>query len=163
MSTTRAYQVGTSSVCAVCGTPVDAQYFDQSGVKRLPEPGRNEVLARFELPPQYCGTLEYFSQFWEPCAKHPEQVHTPGVEWVILSNGRPLYPYLPLDRVVNPWGYGSFPVGIRLEENATIEFVVRNVSRVVDDDPKKREMVGGRLVGRYWYNAVYGDVVRNGR
>jgi hypothetical protein len=59
------------------------------------------------------------------------------------------------DRIVNPWGYGSFQVSIRLDDSATIEFVARRVS-----NPASRiEQVGGRIVGRYWYNAIYGDVV----
>ena len=31
---------------------------------------------------------------------------------------------------MNPWGYGSFGVAIRLDENATVEFVVRNAGYV---------------------------------
>ena len=46
----------------------------------------------------------------------------------ILVNNRPLYPYLNFDRIVNPWGYGSFQISIRLDDSATIEFVVRRVA-----------------------------------
>ena len=42
---------------------MDSKYFDESGITALPPPGRDVVLARFELGPQYCGVLDYFSQF----------------------------------------------------------------------------------------------------
>ena len=113
------------------------------------------LLARFELPPQYCGVLEYFSQFTDEHAGNPAKIATPGLQWMILVNNRPLYPYLNLDRIVNPWGNGSFQVSIRLDESATIEFVVRRVNNAAPDI----KQVGGRIVGRYWYNAAYGDVV----
>jgi hypothetical protein len=146
--------------CAVCGIPLDSKYFDESGVAEAPSPGRVVVLARFELPPQYCGVLEYFSQFTDLHTKDASQIRTPGVEWRILSNNRPLYPYISLDRIVNPWGYGSFPVAIRLDENSTIEFVVRGVSSGSTDNGDVITTVAGRIVGRYWYNAAYGDVQR---
>ena len=113
------------------------------------------VLARFELPPQYCGVLEYFSQFTDEHAGNPAKIATPGLLWMILVNNRPLYPYLNFDRIVNPWGYGSFQISIRLDDSATIEFVVRRVSNAAPNITQ----VGGRIVGRYWYNAAYGDVV----
>jgi hypothetical protein len=113
------------------------------------------LLARFELPPQYCGVLEYFAQFTDAHANHPSLIHTPGLQWLILVNKRPLYPYTNLDLIVNPWGNGSFQVSIRLDENSTVEFRVR---RLADEVPKVMK-VGGRIVGRYWYNVGYGDVV----
>ncbi len=142
-------------VCAICGIPVDSQYFDDSGVEPTPEVGKEVVLAHVELPPQYCGVLEYFSQFTDLQAKDASQVATPMLEWRILVNNRPLYPYVGLKQIINPWGYGSFPVNIRLEEGTTVEFAVRRVS--TDAAPG---VVGGRIVGRYWYNPIYGDVVR---
>lgn len=143
------------TVCAICGIPMDSEHFDDSGVAAAPGIGGEVTLARFELPPQYCGVLEYFSQFTDEHAKDSSKIETPGLQWLILSNNRPLYPYLNLDRIVNPWGYGSFQVSIRLDDSATIEFVVRHVSNQAHDVKK----VGGRIVGRYWYNTVYGDVV----
>jgi len=62
---------------------------------------------------------------------------------------------LNFDRIVNPWGYGSFQISIRLDESAAIEFVVRRVSNATPNI----KQAGGRIVGRYWYNAAYGDVV----
>lgn len=160
----------TSALCAQCGIPLDAKYFDESGVKKPPELGGTVVLARFELSPQHCGVLEYFSQFTDAYAKDPRRIKTPGLAWMILANSRPLYPYLPLKQIVNPWGYGSFPVSIRLDDSAAIEFIVRGVTIDLKDrieveeveDPERPEVkkVGGRIVGRYWYNPAYGDVVR---
>jgi len=56
-----------------------------------------------------------------------QKVRTPGFLWSILSNSRPLFPYLQLDRILNPWGFGSFQTTVRLDESSTIEFVVRGV------------------------------------
>jgi hypothetical protein len=141
--------------CPTCGIPLDSEYFDESKVVKAPDVGETIILARFELPPQYCGVLEYFSQFTDDHANNPANVATPGLQWLLLTNHRPLYPYLNLDRIVNPWGYGSFQVSIRLDDSATLEFVVRRVNSAAPEITK----VGGRIVGRYWYNAIYGDVV----
>ena len=141
--------------CPMCGIPLDSEYFDESGVVAAPEVGDTIVLARFELPPQYCGVLEYFSQFTDEHAEKPARIATPGLLWMLLVNNRPLYPYLNFDRIINPWGYGSFQFSVRLDDSATIEFAVRRVSNAARDITQ----VGGRVVGRYWYNAVYGDVV----
>jgi hypothetical protein len=143
------------SSCPMCGIPLDSEYFDESGVVDLPNVGESIVLARFELPPQYCGVLEYFSQFTDEHAGNPSRIATPGVLWMLLVNNRPLYPYLNFDRIVNPWGYGSFQIAIRLDDSATIEFAVRRVNNATSAITQ----VGGRIVGRYWYNAAYGDVV----
>jgi hypothetical protein len=139
----------------MCGIPVDSQYFDESKVEIAPEVGKEVSVARFELPPQYCGVLEYFAQFTDAYGKDPSRISTPGLQWLILVNRRPLYPYINLDRIVNPWGNGSFQVSIRLDENAVIEFVVRRLANGASGINE----VGGRIVGRYWYNAIYGDAV----
>jgi hypothetical protein len=141
--------------CPKCGIPVDSQYFDDSKVEPEPALGKEVSLARFELPPQYCGVLEYFAQFTEAHARSPWEIGTPGLRWIILVNKRPLYPYISLEHIVNPWGNGSFQISIRLDENATVEFVARRVA----GEPEVKAMVGGRIMGRYWYNAAYGDVV----
>jgi hypothetical protein len=142
--------------CPMCGIALDSEYFDESGVGEPLDDGEAIVLARFELPAQYCGQLEYFSQFTDEHARNPSKIATPGLLWTILVNNRPLYPYLNFDRILNPWGYGSFQVSIRLDENATVEFVVRRVSTAA---PNNIHQVAGRITGRYWYNAAYGDVV----
>jgi len=148
-------EMPTQGSCPMCGVPLDSEYFDESGVVEAPAIGEQVILARFELPPQYCGMLEYFSQFTDEHAANPAKIATPGLLWMLLVNNRPLYPYLNFDRIVNPWGYGSFQISIRLDESATVEFIVRRVSNAAPNI----EQVGGRIVGRYWYNAAYGDVV----
>lgn len=148
---------GASVPRADCGIPMDSEYFDESGVAAVPAPGGEVVLARFELSPQYCGVLEYFSQFTDLHAKDLSRIETPGLQWIILANNRPLYPYIRLQTIVNPWGYGGFQVCIRLEEGAAIELVVRAVSSATFPDGAVIRQVGGRLMGRYWYNPVYGD------
>ncbi len=151
----RALEIGTSSPSAVCGIPVDAKYFDEAGFAKVPERGESVLLARFDLPPQYCGVLEYFSQFWSENGKDPAKVLTPGLRWELRANGKPLYPYLKVEHILNPWGVGSFNVILRLEESARLEFIVRNLTRNLV--PKTEELLGGRLLGRYWYNTTYGD------
>jgi hypothetical protein len=151
-------QVGSAARdarCARCGMAVDSKYFDESSITALPAPGREVVLAQFELPPQYCGVLEYFSQFTDVLARIPSAIETPGIDWAILSNGRPLAPYLRFDRILNPWGFGSFQLAVRLDSSATIEFVVRNRSQPQGGSAVTR--VGGRIVGRYWYEAAHTD------
>ena len=145
-----------SYLCSNCGLPRDYEHFDESGFADTPAPGRNVVLARFELPQQYCGLLENFSQFTDLLGRDLGQVETPGLQWIITVNNRPLYPYVNLDHIVNPWGWGSFGVSIRLDENATVEFVVRNLDY---SGPAGSEIkrIGGRIVGRFWYNPAYGD------
>ena len=146
----------TSALCPACGVPRDYEHFDDSGFADTPAPGHEVVLARFELRPQYCGLLENFSQFTDLLGHDLGQVETPGLQWIIRVNNRPLYPYINLEHIVNPWGWGSFGLSIRLDENATVEFVVRNI-----DYPKtggtEIKRVGGRIVGRFWYNPAYGD------
>lgn len=147
---------GAASPCAICGVPVDAQYFDDSSILAVPVVGRQLVVARFEVHPQYCGVLEYFSQYTDAFAKNNANVETPGLEWSLLWNKRPLSPYLRFDRILNPWGFGSFQIAIRLPQNAVLELAVRKV-REPQGDEVAIERVGGRLVGRYWYDAQYGD------
>lgn len=133
-----------------CGQPVDSQYFDASGFAELAPSGAPVTLARFELPAQYCGLLEYFSQFTDVHAKDPSQVRTPGLHWQIRANGGPLSPYHAIDAILNPWGNGSFCFRIRLPERAVVEMVVSGASST------GVKVVGGRLMGRYWYNAANG-------
>jgi hypothetical protein len=149
----------TPALCTACGVPFDAQYFDRSSVKPVPRAGETIELARVDLPPQYCGVLEYFAQFTDEYALDNSQIETPGVEWLILADGSPLSPYLSFDRIINPWGEGAFPVAVRLPEGATIKFIARGVSNN-SPNPSQITRVGGRLLGRFWYNATFGDAAR---
>jgi hypothetical protein len=147
---------------ALCGVPVDSDFFDDSQVVATPDLGRETVLARFELPMHYCGIFENFSQFIGDARSVPlTSILTPGLEWRLLINRRPLYPYLRLEHIVNPWGFSCCPVAIRLDENATVEFVARNVSHDKTADGAILT-VGGRITGRFWYNAAYGDATPRG-
>src|SRR5262249_50784052 len=145
-------------LCTNCGAPLDAKHFDESGFVDLTNPhlGRDLLLASFELRPQYCGELEYFSQFTDAFAKDNSEVRTDGLQWLILANDRPLYPYLQIEWILNPWGYGSFPFRLRLEEGTTLQFIVRRLN----GGTSNVSTVGGRIIGRYWYNPAYGDVER---
>lgn len=150
----------SSVVCAHCSLPVDARPFDESGVAAAPDPGRVAVLASFALPPEYCGVLEYFAQFTDAQAKDPTLIQTGrlpgGLIWSLRVNQRPLSPYANLGHIVNPWGIGGFPIRLRLDEGAVVDLAVRGES------PKQTavKLVGGRIVGRYWYNRAFGDVER---
>ncbi|HEY6401014.1 MAG TPA: hypothetical protein VI479_06375 [Blastocatellia bacterium] len=142
------------ALCAACRSPLDSQYFDDSRIVRAPDVGATVTLAEFELPPQYCGVLEYFAQFTNEYGRDNSLIETPGIEWLILVDGAPLFPYLALDHIVNPWGEGAFQIGIRLQENTSLRFVARGVS---SDCPRTISKVGGRLLGRFWYNAANCD------
>jgi hypothetical protein len=139
-----------------CGLPLDSQYFDRSGFLPLPAVGATAVLARMELPPEYCGVLEYFSQYTDLLARDPAEVRTPGLRWQVLANGEPLSPYHAIDSILNPWGYGSFQFAIRLPHGAAIEIVARRMNDDVTGSGKAIATLGARLVGRYWYDTAYG-------
>lgn len=148
--------VGYKNVCHFCGIPQDAGYFDVAGIKTAPLVGEEVELARYELNSQYCGTLLYFMQYAE-LAETRRQVFpkTPGYEWVILCNNQPRAPYLPFDLILNPWGQNALPIYLRMEEGCTLRFVVRRKAATV---PQELSQVGGRLLGRTWYNTIYGGV-----
>jgi hypothetical protein len=140
-----------------CGIPIDSQYFDVARFGKLPGIGESALLAHFELPSQYCGVLECFSQYTDLASEEPAEVETPGLIWRILVNRQPLSPYHELRVILNPWGYGSFQFSLRLSEAAVVEMVVRRI----DDQKsplsgKSIQRIGGRLLGRYWYNSGYG-------
>jgi hypothetical protein len=139
--------------CHVCGVPLDAGFFDQSSVTDAPRSGQEIVLARYELHRNYCGMLLYFAQFTDRFARDPVEVQTPGYQWQIRCDGQPRDPYLTFDRIINPWGLSGFPVFLRLEEGCVVEFVVRKAGNDLD---RTLTTVGGRILGRYWYNTGYG-------
>ena len=146
------------NVCQICGVPVDAAYFDVASFKPAPlNTGEEVELARHVLHPQYCGALLSFAQFAEEQAPSRQVIsHTPGYEWVILCNSQPLSPYLPTSLILNPWGYNSFSVHLRLEEGCVVRLVVRKVTPAAGQTAITLSQVGGRLLGRSWYNTSYG-------
>jgi hypothetical protein len=98
--------------------------------------------------------LTCFSQFTNAYALDHSRVLTPGLEWSIQRNGQPIFPYQKMESILNPWGYGSYGFRIRLDQNSRVEFVVYN--RDFDRQEHQVDSIGGRLMGRYWYNAIYG-------
>ena len=146
--------------CHVCGIPADAGYFDDSSIATAPNSNSREVvLAKYELHPNYCGELQYFAQFTDAYASSPAAVETPDLEWQIRSDGQPLAPWLAFRRIINPWGLSGFPIHIRLKEGSLTELVVRFVGPDVVpllSAPLPVQQVGGRLLGRYWYNTNFG-------
>jgi hypothetical protein len=145
--------------CTICGIPQDAEYFDVSGTVPFDvnfQPGDQKVLTSFQLHPQYCGVLTYFAQFTDVYAKDNSQIATTGFDWVITQNGRPLFPYVKLDLIVNPWGMNCLEVAVRLDENARVEMIIRNLSATTTDPKPVITKFAGRLMGRYWYNETFG-------
>jgi hypothetical protein len=145
--------------CHVCGVPADSSYFDDSSIAPAPLSGAEVVLARFELHPNYCGFLQYFAQYTNAYAASPIEVETPDLEWQIRSDGRPLAPWLTFRRIINPWGLLGFPIHVRLQEGSLTELVVRNVALAIEIEAPRDiavSKVGGRLLGRYWYNTAFG-------
>jgi hypothetical protein len=141
------------NVCHICGIPWDAGFFDESNIRDAPQPDQEVVLARYELHRNYCGVLMSFAQFTDRYAEDNSQVRTPGYQWQIRCNGQPRDPYLRFNHIINPWGYGGFPMQLRLEEGCLVELVIRNVGT---DNDNLLTQVGGRITGRYWYNTSYG-------
>jgi hypothetical protein len=152
---------GYFNACQICGVPTDASYFDVAGFEAAPANLGQEIeLASYTLHSQYCGSLLHFAQYAEKDQISPDnrQVlsHTPGYEWFILCNNQPRSPYLPTSSILNPWGYTAFPVHLRLEEGCTLRFMVRKVAPPAGQAAVTLSTVGGRLMGRYWYNVDYG-------
>jgi len=146
---------GYSNICQVCRVPLDAGYFDVASIQQAPLIGAEVEVARYDLNPQYCGTLLYFMQYAEENSEAKRQVmsYTPGYQWVILCNDQPRAPYLPTELILNPWGANALRIELRLEEGCTLRFVVRRVAAIVSPELSQ---VGGRLLGRTWYNTIYG-------
>jgi len=156
--------------CATCGIPIDAGIFDESEIFDIQTPderGRGGILvelppgemielARFELQPEHCGVLLSFAQFTDRYATNPRNVMTPGYQWAILCDDRPLSPWLQFNRIINPWGLAGFPLARRLDANCTLRFVIRNVDVAPRDPLRWLRQIGGRLVGRYWFDEEHG-------
>ena len=147
-------------VCHVCGIPADASYFDDSSIANAPHGGKREVvLAKYELHANYCGELQYFAQYTDAYASSPVAVETPTLEWQIRSDGQPLAPWLTFRRIINPWGLSGFPIHLRLREGSLTELVVRFVGPdelTLLSGLLPVTQVGGRLLGRFWYNTKFG-------
>jgi hypothetical protein len=149
------------SACHFCGipagVPADAGVFDESRIIDLAtplEPGREVVLVRFEIHRNYSGILMHFAQYTNRSIGQPPELRTPGYRWELRNYGQPIAPYLSLDHIVNPWGAANFPICLPIGDGSAIELVLRNESA---SDPRDRlEVVGGRIMGRYWYNSAYG-------
>ena len=141
-----------------CGIPIDSQYFDDAHFADLPDIGASALLARFELPSQYCGVLECFSQYTDLASTGPGGGGNTGTDLANPRQSATAFAVPPSSTaILNPWGYGSFQFSIRLSEAAVVEMVVR---RIADQDEclsgKSITRIGGRLLGRYWYNSAYG-------
>ena len=154
--------------CDVCDTPLDSAPFDRSSVviidssaaaDPLLDPGLETVLVEYVLQPTHCGVLRYFAQFTNKYAED-SQIPTPGYQWQIRSDGQPLDPYLTFDHIINPWGLASFPIDVRLDHGAKIELAIRNVDVPRTDTTNFLTMVGGRIVGRHWYDTRFGGAPR---
>ena len=143
--------------CEVCDSPLDSGPFDNSTVRRAPDPGDEAVLARYALQPTHCGVLRYFAQFTDRHAEDPTKIRTAGYQWQIRSDTQPLDPYLTFDHIINPWGLAAFPVDVRLDHGATIELVIRNIGATGKDVLTE---VGGRIVGWHWYDTRFGGAPR---
>jgi hypothetical protein len=148
------------TTCHACGMPADASYFDDSSIAASPtSTSREVVLARYALHPNYCGELQYFAQYTDAYASSPVAVETPDLEWQIRSDGQPLAPWLTFRRIINPWGLSGFPIHLRLKAGSLTELVVRfvgpDVTVLLSGGAPVRQ-VGGRLMGRFWYNTQFG-------
>jgi hypothetical protein len=153
-------------ICENCGIPSDASFFDESNIVALRKPdpqdprkevsilkpGEELVLASYQLHRNYCGMLMSFAQFTDLAVGATPQFTTPGYQWQIRCNGHPRDPYLTFEHIINPWGYGGFPVQLRLEAGCLVELVIRYLG----GDSLKQ--AGGRIIGRFWYNTAYGGV-----
>ena len=141
-------------LCASCGIPWDAGYFDESRVLDLtaqPFVGEELVLASYQLHRNYCGVLMSFAQFTDAYARDNSLVLTPGYIWQVRVNGLPRDPYLPLDHILNPWGQAGMPVHLRLEEGSLVEMAIRRIGTPPGPgDPHEVKIVGGRVTGRFW-------------
>lgn len=147
----------SAAVCAACGIPWDAGYFDESRLVDLTvqplDIGQELVLARYQLHRNYCGVLLSFAQFTDAYGRDNSQALTPGLHWEVRVNGLPRDPYLTLDHILNPWGQSGMAVQLRLEEGSLVEMALR---RVGPDGQTPIQVVGGRITGRYWYNTDFG-------
>ena len=89
--------------------------------KRRRLAGEEVEVARYELNPQYCGTLLYFMQYAE------QQLRTHRASDLEHARVRMVDPLQQPtagalsadDLILNPWGYNALPIHLRLEEGCT--------------------------------------------
>ena len=86
----------------------------------------------------------------------PAEVLTPGLLWQLRPTDSRSRPITSSTSILNPWGFGSYQLGMRLPEGAVLELIARRIGEVVASPGKQINLIGGRLVGRYWYNVAYG-------
>lgn len=149
---------GVTDGCPRCGQPLDALSFDVSAIANWTAASREILLARFDLPLQYCGVLESVRQFTDRHATDPSRVSTPTLEWRVLIDRHPVSPFLNLRWIVNPWDGCAPFVWVRLSAGARVELIGRRVLPDPNQPPDAVEpaVVGGRITGRYWYDPSYG-------
>lgn len=151
MTATRLHALDATVACARCGIPADALAFDASSVVPWASTSREIVLARFDLPSQYCGVLDSFFQFTSEHAADASRILTPTIQWRLLIDRHPVAPYPDLRWIVNPWGACAPSTAIRLSPGARVELVAR---RLPGTDASST--IAGRITGHYWYDASYG-------
>lgn len=139
--------------CARCGIPADALPFDVAATVDWQRAGREIVLARFDLPPQYCGVLTSFHQFTSEHAADPSRIATPTIRWQLLIDRHPAAPWADLQLILNPWGSSTPHVVSRLSSGARVELVARRAG------PDTIATIAGRLTGHYWYDSSYGALL----
>jgi hypothetical protein len=160
------------TACPTCNIPMDAGVFDDSRIFQIQTEGEPDSgagtekvslsagdtieLARFELKPEHCGVLLYFAQFTDCYARDPQSVQTPGYQWAILADDYPIAPWLTFQHIINPWGMAGFPLAQRLIAESTIRLVIRNINVSPTDASRWLRQVGGRIVGRYWFDHEHG-------
>jgi len=157
-------------LCASCGIPADSGIFDDSTFRLCPRVGEEIVLASYQLHRNYCGVLTFFAQSVEGYYGFETRTKL-GLDWELRGNGSPLAPYRRFGHIINPWGISGFPVAIRLEEGSLVELVVRRTGQgaMLASDTEDTAVpsrlapegiahhwVGGRIMGRYWYNTEFG-------
>jgi hypothetical protein len=154
------------NVCLNCGIPIDAGIFDDSAIINITTPGEASPgrpqasllpgealeLARFDLSPEHCGVLLSFAQYTDQYATSVKNVLTPGYLWEIRYDDQPLAPWLRFDRVINPWGLAGFPMAVRLQPESRLRLMIHNQNVPPTDAQHWLRQVGGRLVGRYWFD-----------
>jgi hypothetical protein len=134
------------AACPRCGQAIDSRHFDASGFQPLPERGarRCSRVSNSRRNTAACSS----SSPNTPTSRRamPRRSRRRGSNGCCGSIARCSNPYVQLEHIVNPWGFGSFQLAVRLPEGATVELVAkRALAAPVLAGVSK---VGGRLCGR---------------